>query len=183
MIQQRRVEARPRALHRAGRPTSDGFTLIEILIGLTVLSILSMVLMPLATCQIRKGQIAAILEDMRHAKARVEAFELEHGRWPTSLEEAYEGQRPPDTVYYCSDEEDGNNGHGNETCTFFDAGNPSGNNNHGGIPGAGYMMRTDYELAQCANFDFAWTTCCGGAAEVITWDDDFELPGHPGNKF
>ena len=45
------------------------------------------------------------------------------------------------------------------------------------------MMRTDYELAQCANFDFAWTTCCGGAAEVITWDDDFELPGHPGNKF
>ena len=137
---------------------SQGFTLIEILIGVAVLGILAMILIPLATCQIRRAQIASIFEDLRAAKGQVEIFELEHGRWPVSLEEAYEGMAPPKTVYYCTDEDDGNSGHGNETCAFFDPGNPSGNNNHGGVPGAGYMMRTEYGLAECANIDFAWST-------------------------
>lgn len=158
-----------------------GFTLIETIIALTVLSILSMILLPRGVCQIRKSKVASILEDLRIARAQIELFELEHGRWPGNLDEAFGNQDPPDTLYYCTDEADGNAGHGNETCLFFDAGNPSGNNNHGGIPGAGFMVRTDFGLAECANIDFAWSTCCGRAPDIIGYDDDFALPGHPGH--
>lgn len=157
-----------------------GFTLVEIFVGMAILSILTLILLPRGVCQIRKSQVASVLEDLRVARGQVELFELEHGRWPTTLDEAFGTQEPPDTLFYCTDENDANAGHGNETCLFFDADNPSGNNNHGGVPGGGFMLRTDFNLAQCANVDFAWTTCCGGSPDVITYDDDFELPGHPG---
>lgn len=179
------TEPTHRAPTRAGKGKRQtprlGFTLIETLIALTVLALLSTILLPRGVCQIRKSKVASVLEDLRIARGQIELFELEHGRWPTSLAEAFGSQRPPETLYYCTDEADGNSGHGNETCLFFDSDNPSGNNNHGGVPGSGFMVRTDFGLAQCANIDFAWSTCCGQPPDVISFDDDFELPGHPGH--
>ena len=77
--------------------------------------------------------------------------------------------------------DDANAGHGNEECSFFDPDNPSGNNNHGGLPLLGYTLRTDWDLAECADFDYAWTSCCGKELEKISYDTDFQFPGHPGH--
>lgn len=164
---------------RAAR-AAEGFTILELLVGIAVLGILATLLIPKGVCQIRKAHVSSILEDISVARAEIELFELEHQRFPDDLEEAFGGKPVPDTLVYCVDIPDANAGHGNEECTFFDEDNPSGNNNHGGVPALGYLLRTHYNVAECANFDFAWTSCCGKEIDKIGFDDDFELPGHPG---
>lgn len=158
----------------------QGMTLVEIIVAMGVLSVLATIMVPFGICQIRKAHLASVMEDLVDARAQVELYEAELGVWPPDLEAAYQGQAPPRTLIYCTDGDDADAGHGNEFCTFFDQGNPSGNNNHGGAPYVGYILATNQGVA-CANVRFAWTSCCGGEPIVVAIDEDGDLPGHPGN--
>jgi prepilin-type N-terminal cleavage/methylation domain-containing protein len=173
----RRIEVEP--VRRSS--AQAGVTLIELIVTVGVLGLLATMAVPWMKCSIQKARYARVMDEMRHVRDRVEAYEAELGAWPPDLEAAMRGEPVPDSLVYCTESGDANGGHGNETCLFFDSDNPSGNNNHGGIPGAGYLLRTQDYLSDCAGVRFAWTTCCGRAPELVAWNDDTGLPGHPGN--
>ncbi|HVS12428.1 MAG TPA: prepilin-type N-terminal cleavage/methylation domain-containing protein [Thermoanaerobaculia bacterium] len=177
--------------------SQQGFTLLELLTAIAVIGVLAAMMMPYMRCQIAKSKYASMLEDLRHARATIEAFEAELGDWPCSLQEAF-GNRPvPATLDYCSDNVDKDKGHGNEFCDFFDEENPSGSNNHGGIPGVGYRLWTTHDFASCTGVRFVWHTCCGEEPTFCTdpeeagngrgrgnnkdQNPDCAMPGHPGN--
>lgn len=174
---------RPSAEHQAGneRWAIAGFTLIGLLASITIIGILATITVPAFTCQIQKSKMASVMTDLNYGSDLIEAFEIEHGRFPHSLEEVYTREAPPETLIYCIDVPDANNGHGNEVCSFFDNGNPSGNNNHGGIPDLGYSLRTIENVAPCADFSLAWTYCCGREPRRVKPGDEADIPGHPGN--
>ena len=180
-IHRRLSNERPEAAEsNAERPHPSGFTLVELLVIIAVIGIISIIIYPRVTCMIEKARLSSASEDLRIARDRIEAFEVELGIWPTNLEDAFAGKEPPKTLIYCYDGEDRNNGHGNEWCSFFDNSNPSGQNQHGGVPDAAYVLRTiDGLSSTCQNIDYLWTTCCG--------QDTTEVPpggtgpnGHPG---
>ena len=163
------------------RTKANGFSMIEIMITGAVLGVIALIVTPAINCHLQSGRVAGILEDMKHARGQVELFEMEQGRFPVDLQEAYGDKTPPHTVVYCIDPGDANAGHGNEECTFFDQGNPSGQNEHGGFPGLGYLLRTHEEIAPCKNIDFAFLSCCGQQPDIVGMDEDRDPPGHPGS--
>lgn len=169
------------ARDQENRAAQQGMTLVEIIVALGVLSVLATIMVPFGLCQMRKAHLASVMEDLMDARAQVELYEAELGVWPPDLETAYQGQKPPTTIVYCTDDDDPNSGHGNEFCSFFDEGNPSGNNNHGGAPYVGYILSTFDGVATCANVRLAWTSCCGREPDIVAVDEDFDMPGHPGN--
>jgi prepilin-type N-terminal cleavage/methylation domain-containing protein len=188
------VRALVDALRRAMR-SQRGMTVLELLISIGVISILAAMMMPWARCQVAKAKYASIIEDMRHARAAIEAFEADLGSWPCSLQEAFGDKPVPRSLAYCSDDYDFNSGHGNEFCSFFDTDNPSGSNNHSGSPGIGYVVWTTADISACTGVKFVWNTCCGeeptfcysseeaakkGGGRKDT-DPDCQLPAHPGN--
>ena len=160
-------------------PSANGFSMIELMITAGVLGIVVLIATPVVTCNLQAGRVSGILDDMKHARGQIELFEMEQGRFPVDLQEAYGSGKPPDTVIYCIDPGDGNNGHGNEWCTFFDDGNPSGNNQHGGFPGLGYLLKTHADIAPCKDIDFAMLSCCGQQPEIVHTHEDRDPPGHP----
>lgn len=166
---------------RRERLTVAGFTLLGLLTSLAIIGIIAAMATPALTCHIQKSRMTSVLVDLNYGSDLIEAFEIEHGRFPFNLDEVYSSLDPvPDTLIYCIDDEDNNNGHGNEVCSFFDAGNPSGNNNHGGIPDLGYSLRTIENVAPCADFSLAWTYCCGREPRTVATGDEANVPGHPG---
>lgn len=166
----------------APRDAEAGFTLVELLVIIAVIGIISIVVYPRLSCTYEKARLASATEDLRVARDKIEAFEIELGHWPADLQEVFGDREPPNTLIYCYDGQDRNNGHGNEWCSFFDESNPSGNNSHGGVPGDSYVLRTIDTLAvTCSDVDYVWTACCG--------QDPKEVPiggtgpnGHPGKN-
>lgn len=155
-------------------------TILELIIIIAVLGIVAAIMIPRYGCAIQKSRMAEAMEDLERAKGQIEAFKAELGRFPPSLEAAYGDQRPPEDLFYCIDLGDGNAGHGNEWCSFFDPDNPSGNAPVGSLMGIGYILRTKEELAlSCQGVNFAWVTCCGREPQIAGPDD--KTPGHPGN--
>ncbi len=167
---------------RSERPDSEeGLTLIEVIAVVAVLGILALIGLPMVSCQIQKSRWSSAMNDLMKTRDLIELYEMELGRFPPSLQAAY-GDRPvPDTVVYCVDPTDANKGHGNEECTFFDEDNPSGNNNHGGMPGMGYILRTVQGIAPCSNVNFAFLSCCGTEPDVVHCDEEAPSLGHPKN--
>ena len=130
-------------------------------------------------CIIQKGKTARTLTRLNDAREKIELFDTELGRWPVSLAEAYQNMNWPGEMVYCTATNDANKGHGNEWCTFFDSGNPSGKNEHGGLPGVGYILATPAALAvSCQNINFVYTTCCGGDPIVVDCGETVDI-GHP----
>ncbi len=158
-----------------------GFTMVELLVIIAVIGIISIVIYPSLRCAYEKARLASATEDLRVARDKIEAFEIELGSWPGTLQEAFGGAEPPRTLIYCYDGEDKNNGHGNEWCSFFDNSNPSGQNQHGGVPGDSYVLRTIEGLSTtCANVNYVWTACCGQDPEEVA-QGAAGPNGHPGN--
>jgi prepilin-type N-terminal cleavage/methylation domain-containing protein len=157
-----------------------GLTLVEVLVTMAVLGILAGAAVPWVSCSLDKARYARTMADLGQVRDSIEAYEAELGAWPPDLEAAMRGRPVPKSLVYCTESGDANKGHGNETCFFFDPDNPSGKNKHGGIPGAGYLLRTHDMLSECADVRVAWTTCCGQPPIIIAWNDDTKLPGHPG---
>ncbi len=158
-----------------------GFTLVELLVTVAVLGIIAIVILPMASCWMQGARFASIMGDFDLVRGQIELYEMETGQWPDTLEDAFPaGSAIPTTILYCTDDEDANNGHGNEDCFFYDPSNPSGKNNHGGIIGGGYLMRTIRDVAPCKNIDFIYTTCCGKEPSVQHMDDPPVKMGHPG---
>ena len=121
------------------------------------------------------------MNDLMTTRDLIEIYEMELGSFPPSLQAAYGDRKVPDTIVYCIDVPDANKGHGNEECTFFDEDNPSGNNNHGGMPGMGYILRTIQGIAPCSNVNFAFLSCCGMEPDVVHCDEEAPSIGHPAN--
>jgi type II secretory pathway pseudopilin PulG len=158
-----------------------GVAMIEIVVALGVVGVLALMAVPWLNCTFQKSHFTQVMEDMRQARALIESYEAELGAWPPDLNVAFGSRPPPDSLIYCTESNDSNAGHGNEYCTFFDTGNPSGNNEHGGTPEAGYVLRTYDDLARCANVRMAWLKCCGEEPRIVAWgDEETGLPGHPG---
>ena len=157
-----------------------GMTLIELMVAIAVITILATILYPWIGCSIERGRMTRTLEDMRRAQHAVEIFEAEMGYFPSTLEEAFGEKQPPHRLIYCVDDPDGNRGHGNEICSFFDNDNPSGQNQHGGVPGLGFLLMTYEDLAPCADINFAFMSCCGQEPEMVHVGDNTKM-GHPGN--
>lgn len=168
---------------RPARPRSpeSGITMVEVIVILGVVSILALIVMPRVLCLIEKSKVSRMVAELAHAREAVEAYELELGVWPPDLSDAYGGRPTPRDLVYCSVTGDANSGHGNEWCSFFDNENPSGNNEHGGMPGVGYILATPAALSPaCMNMNFYYTTCCGGDPIEVTCDDAVDI-GHPGH--
>ena len=132
--------------------SQSGFSLVELLVIIAVIGIISIVIYPRITCTYEKAKLASATEDLRIARDKVEAFEIELGHFPDNLQEVFGQQEPPKTLIYCYDGEDSNNGHGNEWCSFFDNSNPSGQNQHGGVPGDGGVHERAHAVVE-ANVD------------------------------
>jgi type II secretory pathway pseudopilin PulG len=159
-----------------------GITLIETIVVMAMVGVLALITVPWMSCTFDKSHYAQVLEDMRQARTLIETYEVELGAWPPDLEAAFGTKPVPKSLIYCTDDIDGNFGHGNEFCTFFDTGNPSGNNNHGGTPEVGYILMTEDLLSRCSGVRMAWLGCCGEEPNLISWDaDDSDVPGHPGD--
>jgi type II secretory pathway pseudopilin PulG len=158
-----------------------GVTLLETIVAIGVIGVLALITVPWISCTFQKSHFTQVMEDMRQARALIESYEAELGAWPPDLGAAFASRPVPDSLIYCTVDADGNAGHGNEYCTFFDTGNPSGNNEHGGTPEAGYILRTYDDLARCANVRMVWLKCCGEEPRIVYWSDDPGLPGHPGD--
>lgn len=171
----------PPARRSDARSPESGITMIEVIIVLGVVSILALIVMPRVMCLIEKSKMSKMVSELAHAREAVEAYEIELGAWPPSLDDAFGGRPTPKDLIYCSATGDSNAGHGNEWCSFFDAGNPSGQNEHGGMPGVGYILATPSALAaRCQNVNFFYTTCCGGDPIEVSCDDEVDI-GHPGH--
>lgn len=172
----------PPANHPPARSSKrmTGMTIVEALIIVAVIGILILLGSSPLLCHLSKTRMASELSDLNKARGAIEAFHAELGRWPNSLDEAYRGHRSPENLIYCTDAGDGNAGHGNEWCTFFDAGNPSDENPQASLLGYGYVLMTERDLCACQNVDFGWVSCCGREPRVIGLDEDIEPPGHPG---
>jgi type II secretory pathway pseudopilin PulG len=175
--------ARPDEASEAAMPrcSTAGITMVEVIIILAVVSILALIIMPRAICLLEKSHMAKAVSELSHARDTIEAYELELGQWPASLDDAFGGRPLPKDFVYCSAGNDANKGHGNERCTFFDSGNPSGKNQHGGSPGVGYILATPPALAaKCAHVNFVYATCCGGDPTVVECGENVDI-GHPGH--
>jgi type II secretory pathway pseudopilin PulG len=180
---QRFIETAARNLAaRLGRRAGleAGVTLLETVIAVAVVGVLALITVPWMSCTFQKSHFTQVMEDLRQARALIESYEAELGAWPPDLDAAFGSRPTPDSLIYCTDLEDGNEGHGNQYCVFFDQGNPSGNNEHGGTPEAGYILRTNTDLARCANVRMAWLKCCGEEPRIVHWDETADVPGHPG---
>ncbi|HUP22444.1 MAG TPA: hypothetical protein VNB06_05835 [Thermoanaerobaculia bacterium] len=156
--------------------------MIEIVVAVGVVGVLALMAVPWLNCSFQKSHFVQVMEDMRQARALIEAYEAELGAWPPDIHAAFGSRQPPDSLIYCTESNDGNAGHGNEYCNFFDSGNPSGQNQHDGSPEVGYILRTYDNLARCANVRMAWLKCCGEEPLIVSWGDEPGLPGHPGVK-
>lgn len=62
-----------------------GFTLAEILVMLAILGILTAVLVPTVTMQIRKGDISAVSGDLTNIRGGIEAFLADVRRYPAEV--------------------------------------------------------------------------------------------------
>jgi len=62
-----------------------GFTLIEVLIVITILSILAVIVIPRLTAVGRRGKEAALRADLKQIRDAIERFEANTAAWPPSL--------------------------------------------------------------------------------------------------
>lgn len=176
------ASSRPGVRSGVAPHSEAGITMVEVIIILAVISILALIIMPRVLCVIEKSHMSKIASELAHARDSVEAYELELGAWPPDLSDAFGGRPVPTELVYCTDAGDGNAGHGNEWCSFFDNANPSGGNEHGGMPGVGYILATPASLAtKCQNVNFIYTTCCGTDPITVHCDEDVDI-GHPGKS-
>jgi general secretion pathway protein G len=62
-----------------------GFTLIEVLIVITIVSILAVIVIPRLTAVGRRGKEAALKADLKQIRDAIERFEANTAAWPPSL--------------------------------------------------------------------------------------------------
>lgn len=160
-------------------PATAGITILELVVVIAVLGIILTIAVPRYTCMMQKSRMASRVDDLRQARDAIEIYQVELGSFPPDLQAAFGNRQPPD-LEYCVDTPDGNSGHGNQFCTFFDPDNPSAPAPQGSALGVGYILRTRPNLAPCAGVDFVWTTCCGREPDTVHFDENGQPPGHPG---
>ncbi len=172
----------PRRHTRGASPRQrmSGLTLVEVLLAATVIGIISLIATPFFLCTLSKSRMASRLSDLQSARDSVELFKAELGSFPLSLEDAFRGAPVPSHLIYCVDDDDANAGHGNEFCTFYDPGNPSGKAPPGSLMGAGYILMTQRDLCACQDVDFVWLSCCGQEPRFVAPGEMKNPPGHPG---
>ncbi len=158
-----------------------GLTLVETLLIVAVIGILAAFTAKPMMCYYQKARYASRLTDLDQARDLIEAHKAELGFFPAELDDVFGGPTAaPPHLIYCADDEDGNNGHGNEFCTFFDPDNPSDNNPPQSMVGGGYILMTGQNLCPCLGVDFAWVSRGGGVPLLIGYDGETTIPGHPG---
>ncbi len=168
----------------SGSHGQAGITLVEILVSIAVLGILAAIGIPRYHCHVKNARYTAAIQDLSGARDVVELYEVEYGRFPDHLEDAYKpGMVFPTTLHYCSSTapSDNDHGHGNEDCSFADVDNTgaSGAKNPNLIdPAIGYLLRTTADSAPCGKeAQVAWTHCCG-KDPVVAENGDY--PGAKG---
>lgn len=68
------------------RLTRSGFSLIELLLVLVILSVLAALIMPRFTNRSEKARITAASTDIQNIGTALKMFEVDNGRFPTSAE-------------------------------------------------------------------------------------------------
>lgn len=78
---------RLKARHRSGSwpPARGGFTLIEVLMVVTVLAIIAGVVVPQVTTVIDEAKSAALIKDLRELTHAIERYRMEHNGGPPDL--------------------------------------------------------------------------------------------------
>lgn len=158
-----------------------GLTLVETLLIVAVIGILAAFTAKPMMCYYQKSRMASRISDLSQARDLVDGHKAELGFFPEDLGVVFDGpSAAPPHLIYCADDEDGNKGHGNEFCTFFDPDNPSDNNPPQSMVGGGYILMTDPNLCPCLGVDFAWVSSGGRVPLLIGYDGKTTMPGHPG---
>lgn len=72
--------------YQSRRMNNRGFSLIELLLVLVILSVLAALIMPRFTNRSEKARITAAGADIRTIETALKTFEIDNGRFPTSAE-------------------------------------------------------------------------------------------------
>ncbi len=70
----------------ARRQARQGFTLIEVLVVIVLISILAAVAVPVVSGSVEKAREAALKENLQVMRKSLDDFFADHGRYPASLE-------------------------------------------------------------------------------------------------
>jgi general secretion pathway protein G len=81
-----RVENRRRQVGRWARGTRTGFTLIELLLVLVILASLAGIVLPKLTGRSQQAKITAARTQISQFEVALDAFEIDVGRYPTTVE-------------------------------------------------------------------------------------------------
>lgn len=184
----RAFPAAARAVRRLGTrartaPEPAGFSVLELLIVVTVIGLLSSIAIPHQLCSMEKARVASFLVGIVKARDAVESFQIEHGHYPAGLEEVFSGQAPPPWLSYCSAEtEDPNNGHGND-CDLSDGQNPSGKPGPHAIELLDYRLWTRKSLAPgCQQIDYLQMTGGFGPPQIVRLGEKIPRSSKPAEK-
>lgn len=79
----------------------DGFTLVELLVTMLIVSVLCAIAIPVFSSQRHKATASAAKSDLSNIALMARSVELDQGTYPTTFVEAHEPNSPaPNTVYY-----------------------------------------------------------------------------------
>lgn len=70
----------------ASRQTQQGFTLIEVLVVIVLISILAAVAVPVVSGSVEKAREAALKENLQVMRKSLDDYFADHGRYPASLD-------------------------------------------------------------------------------------------------
>jgi prepilin-type N-terminal cleavage/methylation domain-containing protein len=114
------------------RESEGGLTLIEILVVVTIISLLVALVSVALGNKIHKARMARCHAELRGIQTTLYDYNVAHGLFPDEQalwNEAWNGRKPGD--YYFFVDQDKNSGHGNDI-DFFDEDN-TGSNPKGGV--------------------------------------------------
>ena len=78
--------------------SEKGFTLIEVILVMVIITILASVVVPKFTSRSKDARISAANADIANLEVALDAFEVDTGRYPTSDEGLYALVEPPTNI-------------------------------------------------------------------------------------